>query len=119
MRQLRGTVRSGKGEHARWMRTYAEVYKKETGVDLVPGTLNIELHEPWHMPATARSFSAGVTILVARCTIGGIGAFVIRTEKNERGEGDHPSNLVEVISDMRLRDALGLDDGDEIHLMLP
>lgn len=101
------------------MRTYADVYRAETGFDPVPGTLNIALEEPWHMPATARRFSAGVTVLIAECVVGGLDAFVIRTEKNERGDGDHPLTLVEVISQTRLRETLALEDGDEILLMLP
>ncbi len=119
MRQVRGTVRTGKGEHAHWMQNYAEVYRAETGSEPFPGTLNLELEEPWRMPATARRFEAGVPILITRCRVETLESFVIRTEKNDRGEGDHPQNLIEVISETRLREALGLNDGDEVVVALP
>lgn len=119
MRELTGIVRSGKGKHARWMTQYADIYRAETGVAPFPGTLNVELPEVWRMPKTVRRFDAGVTILLVGCTIEGIAGFVIRTEKNEGGEGDHPLNVIEVISEIHLRDALGLKDGHKLVLALP
>ena len=119
MRRLTGRVRSGKGEHAHWMKVYADVYRAETGSDPFPGTLNIELQEAWHMPPTARRFDAGVTILLTPCKVGAIDAFIIRTENNEQGVGDHPPTVVEVISDTPLRDALNLQDGNQVTLILP
>ncbi len=118
MRRLSGKVRSGKGEHAHWMSTYAKAYRAETGSDPFPGTLNVDLGEPWHMPSTARRFDAGVTILLTPCKVGTVDAFIIRTENNERGIGDHPPTLVEIISDACLRDALSLQDDDEVSITL-
>ena len=43
-------------------------------------------------------------------------AFVLRTEANERGEGDHPLEVIEVAAAIRLRDILGVDDGDAVSV---
>jgi CTP-dependent riboflavin kinase len=55
---------------------------------------------------------------IVPCTINGLNAFILRTDKNDRGEGDHSPNIVEVAAAVRLRDALGLDDGDEVEIVV-
>ena len=41
---------------------------------------------------------------------------MIRTDRNNAGTGHHPRNVVEVVSTVHLRSALGLHDGDEVRL---
>jgi len=101
------------------MSDYADVYRSAAGVGLVPGTLNVELDRPWRMPASARRFSAGLALSLIPCQIEGIEAWVLRTDKNESGTGDHPRTLVEIVSDKRLREVAGLADGDEVTVVLP
>jgi CTP-dependent riboflavin kinase len=60
-----------------------------------------------------------VALSVVACTIEGIDAFVIRTDKNNSGSGDHSPNLVQIAAPVRLREALSLSDGDEVNLILP
>lgn len=46
-------------------------------------------------------------------------AWVLRTEANERGDGDHPRTIVEIASDRSLRKSLNLEDGMSVTLELP
>ena len=106
------------------MRRLAPEYRALTGFDLVPGTLNVELQEPWRSPADALELPADpargtVRVLVTPCRVGDLDAFVLRTEANEEGRGDHPTTLVEVAAAVHLRSALGLEDGDEVTLVIP
>jgi CTP-dependent riboflavin kinase len=56
---------------------------------------------------------------IVACKIEDIDAFIIRTDKNNSGSGDHSPTVVEVASTVRLREALDLRDGDTVGLTLP
>ncbi len=116
MGELRGTVASGKGEHARWMDAYADTYRAETGIAPFPGTLNVKLTHLWRMPTHTTRFTAGVPILLMPCRVESLDAFIMRTEKNDAGKGDHALDIIEIIADRSLRNTLSLHDGDEITI---
>ena len=42
-----------------------------------------------------------------------------RTDKNYRGQGDHQPTMIEIAAQVLLREALNLDDGDEVEIDLP
>lgn len=119
-----GRVRTGLGDFAGWMERLAEDYRALLGVALVPGTLNVELDGPWSMPEERLVLEpdparATVRVFVVPCRIEGVDAFVLRTEANEQGRGDHPSTIVEIAARVHLRTSLGLRDGDPVELELP
>ena len=90
---LRGRVTSGIGGHTHWMTVHADLYESRTGMRLFPGSLNLVLPEPWHPPSGCLRLEPpeyGVGMSLVPCEIGGIGAFILRTDKNDAGEGDHP-----------------------------
>lgn len=123
-RRHTGTVCTGRGDFARWMELLAAQYAALAGVELVPGTLNVELDTPWSMPAHALRLEPDpllgtVRVFVVPCRIAGRSAFVLRTEANEAGRGDHPQNLVEIAADVHLRSVLGLMDEDRVEVELP
>jgi riboflavin kinase, archaea type len=111
------------GGHAHWMTLHADTYEAKTGVRLVAGTLNVVLGQPWLVPQAAwvrlEPPEYGVPLSIVPCKIEGIDAFVIRTDKNNSGLGDHPATVVEVAARIHLRETLGLRDGDEVSLILP
>jgi riboflavin kinase, archaea type len=122
MAVLRGRVTSGVGDLARRMVDYGDLYRAKTGVDLYPGSLNVVLENPWHVGSNAARIEppeCPVALSVVPCLIEGIDAFIVRTDKNDRGEGDHSPNVIEVASSVRLRDALGVEDGDEVEVLIP
>ncbi|MEM6568204.1 MAG: DUF120 domain-containing protein [Planctomycetota bacterium] len=119
-----GVVRSGLGDCARWIERLAEAYQGVVGVRLWPGSLNVELPQPWSMPNHAvrldtRPHGGSVTVFLAPCSVEGVHAYALRTEANERGDGDHPRTIVEIVASLHLRSHLGLADGDRVRLRLP
>lgn len=60
----------------------------------------------------------GVGMDFIGCRVADADCFLVRTDKNDSGEGDHPQTVVEVVSAVHLRTALGLQDGDEVVLEL-
>ena len=120
--RLRGRVSGGVGGLAHWMTLHADLYEEKTGVRLYPGSLNVVLDGPWRVsgePVRLEPPEYGVGLSMVPCTIEGLDAFIVRTDKNDRGEGDHPPHVVEVAAAVRLRDALGLRDGDEVEIVVP
>jgi riboflavin kinase, archaea type len=117
--RLRGRVASGVGGHAKWMRIHADLYEVKTGVRLYPGSLNVVLDGPWHVSdyrVRLEPPEYGVGLSIVPCWIEAIEGFILRTDKNDCGEGDHPPNILEIAAAVRLRDALGLCDGDQVEI---
>ncbi len=120
--RLRGTVASGTGDLARWMVVYADAYRDVTGVSLYPGSLNVELDREWRRPEPPplrlEPDRVGVGVGLVPCAINGHQAFIVRTDRNEAGEGDHPRTVVEVVAEVHLRTCLNVADGDTVELLV-
>lgn len=118
---LRGKVVSGIGNFSYWIEKLQEHYLRKTGMRLFPGTLNIELAEPYSLPAKAirlegHEYGGEVSVSMIPCTIFGKSAFILRTDKNEQGQGHHPKTIVEIATDVKLRDRFHLEDGDAVQI---
>jgi riboflavin kinase, archaea type len=48
---LRGKVVSGMGNFSYWIEKLADHYQRKTGMRLFPGTLNIQLEQPYTLPS--------------------------------------------------------------------
>ena len=123
MKTLRGQVVSGQGNFSYWIGQLQEYYERKTGMVLYPGTLNIELAEPFSMPSGAirlegSEYGGCVSVNIFPCSIAGRRAFILRTDLNESGNGPHPRTIVEIATDVRLRDHLSLNDGDTVEVQL-
>lgn len=117
MNTLRGKVVSGRGDFSQWIEKLRELYARKTGMDLYPGTLNLELEEPWTVPENslrleAHEYDGHVSVSIVPCEFRGRKGFILRTDQNEHEELHHPRTIVEVAADVRLRDEFGLRDGD-------
>jgi len=91
------------------------------GARLEPGSLNVVLDEPWvmHEPqARLEASEVGVGIAFVPCRLDSERCWVVRTDRNNAGTGNHPLTVVEVVSTVHLRTALNLQDGDEVTLNL-
>jgi len=121
MKGLRGKVESGIGDFGGWIEKLEAHYERKTGVTLYPGTLNIRLAEPYTVPAgcdrlEASEYGGSVSVNIVPCWILGRRAFILRTDGNEGGKGRHPHTVVEIASDVKLRDEYHLVDGDEVFI---
>jgi CTP-dependent riboflavin kinase len=128
---LSGIVEQGRGLGAVLMADGAvmEQLQELAGFPLVPGTLNVRLPRPlergsnWRYVAAAeisqdweaRSGQAGyflAPVLIAGRYRG------IAFQADEPGGPGYPANQVELFSEVHLRSALGLSDGNPIAVLL-
>jgi riboflavin kinase len=118
---LRGKVVSGMGNFSHWIEKLRDHYLGKTGMSLFPGTLNVQLEEPYTLPSEvirleAQEYGGSVSVNIVPCSISGKSAFILRTDANEEGRGHHPRTIIEVATDVRLRDHLHLSDGDLVEI---
>jgi CTP-dependent riboflavin kinase len=126
---LVGTVRPGRGLATGLMAEpeLQDWFAELAGFPIVPGTLNMRLPGPlergpsWrYVPAAdirpdweARTGQAGYflapVLIEGRCR-------GLAFQADERMEPGYPADQIELMSEVHLRDALGLGDGDPIKL---
>ncbi len=122
---VHGTVISGEGDYARWITLYQADYWRKTGMRLYPGTLNIRLAHPYHLPVAQISRlepseyggTIGISILPVR--ILSRAGVVLRPDLPAGAtpeEADQRLAMLEVATDIKLRDAYGLKDGDTVTI---
>ena len=115
---------SGFASFGFWIERLNTFYAKKTGMRLYPGTLNIELPAPYSLPSNvmrleANEYGGTVSVNIVPCQILDHQAFLLRTDQNEQGTGHHSRNIIEIATDVRLRDAYQLKDGDSVEVELP
>jgi riboflavin kinase len=64
----------------------------------------------------AHEYGGTVSVNIVPCSILGRRAYILRTDANEQGRGRHPKTIVEVATDIKLRDHFGLNDGDIVEI---
>ena len=114
----------GRGEFGQWIDRLSSYYERKTGMRLYPGTLNVELPSEYSLPADvirleAHEYGGRVSVSMVPCRIFDREAFLLRTDPNEKGTGHHPRNIVEIATNVRLRDAHRLQDGDWVEIEIP
>ena len=115
---------SGRADFGRWIERLSDFYEQKTGMRLYPGTLNLELASDYSVPADAmrleaEEYGGTVSVSIVPCRIFGRRAFLLRTDPNEQGTGHHPRNIIEIATDVSLRDAYQLKDGDWVEVEFP
>lgn len=123
MKRLTGSVTSGVGDFGKWIALLQDHYQHKTGMELYPGTLNLRLQHPWRLPKNvirleAHEYGGRVSVSLVPCKVFNRDAFILRTDANERGEGHHPREVIEIATDIKLRDAFNLKDGDTVIVEL-
>ncbi|HWQ44710.1 MAG TPA: winged helix-turn-helix domain-containing protein/riboflavin kinase [Methanosarcina barkeri] len=126
--ELEGKVLKGLGEGQYYVNIpgYRKQFEEKLRFEPFPGTLNIQLSENSsalrnllrEMPAVRiegfndgeRTFGGGNCYPVI---IGGIEAAVVAPERTH-----YPSDLIEIIAPVKLRDALQLNDGDRVVIQV-
>lgn len=118
---LRGRLTSGLGDFSYWLEALKDHYYRKAGMHFYPGTLNVLLDEPYSLPPQPlrlekEEYGGRVSVSLVPCRIFGRKAFLLRTDLNESGNGPHPKTLIEIATNVRLRDACGLSDGDVVEV---
>ncbi len=111
------------GNFSYWLEKLESFYTQKTGMRLFPGTLNLRLPEAYSLPANVirlekEEYGGTVSVSMVPCRIFGRSAFLLRTDANEAGQGHHPKNIIEIATDIKLRDFYQLQDGDEVEVHL-
>lgn len=119
---LKGIVRSGKGDFGYWLKKLERFYTDKTGLRLYPGTLNVHLvAQTFATPANSirlerEEYGGEVSVSIIPCKIFGRTAFVLRPDTDDGKLGDPPEAILEIATDINLRDAFGLRDGDSVEI---
>lgn len=121
MVKLKGKIFSGVGHQSSYIEKLQACYEKKLGVKLFSGTLNIQLDAQYNFPKKfirldSSEYGGKVSINIIQCKIFERSAFILRTDKTEQGTGRYPKTVIEVASDISLRDTYRLKDGDEIEI---
>lgn len=89
---------------------------------LYPGTLNVHLIEQsYQFPEDClrlekEEYGGTVSVSISPCRIFGRRAFILRTD-SDAGRHDTPSEMIlEIATDVRLRDTYNLKDGDRVEV---
>lgn len=102
------------------MTRYAGEYEAATGMALFPGSLNLIMEEPWSMSEAVITIPAdrvGRRVHLVPCSVKGHRCFIFRTDMAQRAGGDE-HQILELLADVRLRDALGVRDGDVVEVVI-
>lgn len=99
--------------------------REKLGFEPWPGTLNVEFSEDFLPLIETLREEEGLTLIppdpqfcaakVLPCYMGNISAAIILPAEDVNVHGKH---VIEIIAPVRLKDALGLDDGDSLELAL-
>jgi riboflavin kinase len=119
MRVLKGKVVTGVGNFAFWIEKLQDHYRRKTGLQLFPGTLNIQLDEPFDLPRErtrleAAEYGGTVSVNIVPCTVFGRRAVILRTDKADSELQSR--TIIEVACEVKLRDEHRLRDGDVVEV---
>lgn len=118
---LTGKVKSGLGNASFWMKKAENAFEKKLGIKLFNGTLNIELKNEYILEGNIQilhkeEYGGTQEVYIKQCEVLGHKSYIVRTEKNSKTNGDHPLNLLEIVSDVNFREKYKLKDGDVINV---
>jgi riboflavin kinase len=119
MRILKGKVVTGVGNFSFWIEKLQAHYQNKTGMQLFPGTLNIQLDEPFDLPQDrarleADEYGGTVSVNIVPCKVLGQEAVILRTDKAD--SEPQSKSIIEVACEVKLRDKYKLKDGDFVEV---
>ena len=117
---LTGTIQSGENNFSYWLSKLEPYYTAKTGMKLFPGTLNVHLNQAYELPSETlclkkEEYGGEVSVKIMPCRIFGRKAFILRPYRDNR-EDNYDKRVLEIATDIKLRDAYQLKDGDEVQI---
>jgi CTP-dependent riboflavin kinase len=119
---LEGRVESGSDDASRWLSLFNAEYSHKLEMPVYPGSLNLRLSQPFdwlaprYQPHIIRfgqeEYGGERNILLLPCALANLGhrrAFLWTAIHPANGIDD--GDVVEIVTDIKLRDAHGLEDG--------
>ena len=120
--KLLGEIRTGKNDFSFWMEKLLPYYIQKTGMIFFPGTLNVHLIEcKYYFPLDCirlekEEYGGTVCVSMTPCTILAKNAYILRTDSDRGKHGYSPEQILEIATDVKLRDEFDLQDGDVIEV---
>jgi len=119
---LRGKVIKGMGKAKKFVNMMEKTFYKKTNLQLYAGTLNIELEKEYDLNVDylikPEEYGSNFNVQAQKCELLGNVAYIVRSEKNTKNNGDYNKNIIEIVSDVNFREKYGLKDGDEIEVLI-
>lgn len=119
---LEGKVIEGMGKAKIFVNMMKEAFRKTTNMQLYPGTLNVELEEPYDLKTVytikAEEYGGKYDVQVQECTLLEHKAYIVRSEKNLKEESDYEKNIIEIVSNINFREKYNLKDGDLVKIQI-
>lgn len=122
---LRGRVCSGQNNASHWLNLYNSAYRQKTGMNIYPGSLNLCLDRKFDWRAAhyrsliiwfgRKEMGGERDILLLPCMLANLGyrkAFLWTTTNLNHDDAE----IIEIITDVRLRDEYNLNDGDLVKV---
>ncbi|MEM4717400.1 MAG: DUF120 domain-containing protein [Desulfurococcaceae archaeon] len=117
---IRGKVVSGIAQAGYYVERYKDLFKPLLGADPYPGTLNVKLEKCiWDYtsciePIVIKPSEPGLCeAYVFKGRIKGLEVLIVKPVKSV-----HDCTIVEIIAGVKLRDLLGLKDGDPVEIVI-
>lgn len=114
---LKGKVKKGLGDAYFWVKKIEDIFYKKTKMKLFYGTLNIELEKPYELEnywiIKKEEYGGTQDVYVQECKILDKKVYIVRAKKTA-----HSSNVIEIVSDIKLRQNFNLKDNDIIQIEL-
>lgn len=120
--KLKGEIRTGKNDFSFWIEKLSSYYLKKTGINFFPGTLNIHLIDyKYYFPQDCirlekEEYGGTVSVSMVECLIFSKDAYILRTDSDTGKHGYPPEQILEIATDVKLRDKFDLKDGDIIEV---
>ena len=119
---LDGKVTSGIGTAKMWVGKIEKIFEEKTGLKVFHGTLNIKIEEDYivepDLIIKPEEFGGTQNVLVQECEILGNKAYIVRAEKNQKGEGEHNLKIIEIVSNVNFRKKYNLKDESSIKVKI-
>lgn len=118
---MQGRVKTGLGQGSYWIKKFNPIFIRKNNIELFPGTLNIETEKPYKIEDgyfSIQGYEYGGTeeVLIKECKIFNEKAFIVRPKRNNKENGDHPLNIIEIVSNISFREKYGLKDNDIVEI---
>lgn len=120
---MKGIVKRGLGQGEYWIKKLNPIFIEKNKMELFPGTLNIEIEEPYiiednYQIINGKEYGGTEEVLIKECVVLEEKAYIVRPKRNNAENGDHPLNIIEIISNINFREKYKLRDNDRIEIKI-
>lgn len=119
--KLLGEVRR-KNDFSYWMDKLSSYYTQKTGINFFPGTLNVHLLDnKYYFPKDCirlekEEYGGTISVGMIPCQILDRDAYILRTDSDTGKHGYSPEQILEIATDIKLRDRFNFKNGDILEV---